>query len=561
MLIDARTLPADEILETEVAIVGAGPVGITLARELIGQDFRVMLIESGSIEFNEETQSLREGIVSEETQFFPYHQRTRQYGGTSNQWSIQMGDNKLGVRYAPLDNIDFEKRDWVPDSGWVLSKSELNSDYEKAQKVCQIGSFNYEGRAWEDKTSPSLHFQGDRITTTIFQFGYRDIFKDDYKKEIDRASNLTTCLNSNVVEIETEETAQNITRLRLVTLDGKQFWVKAKIYILAAGGIENARLLLLSDRTQKTGLGNQNDLVGRYFMDHFMVSGGKLIPSSPQLFNQTALYDLRWVKGTFITGKLSLTEETLRQEKLLNCASYLVPRYKHYYARMRVMDSLEIMGESLRRWEIPIDVHRHLGNFMAGLEYASTAIYRKVTAKKPFFHAHIAIGGWSNLPHKEQEFTTFEIQHLVEVAPHRDNRVMLSQECDRIGCRKVKVDFRMRDIDIQSLRRTQEILKEDFANSGLGEFALENEEMPYLINASTGSSHHIGATRMHSDPKQGVVDANCQVHGISNLFIAGSSVFPTGSYVNPTLTAIALAIRLSDRVKSVMSSAIVESSS
>lgn len=196
MLIDSRNLPTDKVINTEVCIVGAGPGGITLARELIGQDFQVCLLESGDLEFNQQTQSLGEG----ETVGDPFPQlqdmRHRQFGGMANVWNVQINNKQIGLRHVPFDEIDFEKRDWVPYSGWPFSKSHLDPFYERAHAVCKLGPFAYEAEAWEDAESPRVQMRGDRVTTSMFQFGPRDIFTNEYRQEINQSTNISECERS-----------------------------------------------------------------------------------------------------------------------------------------------------------------------------------------------------------------------------------------------------------------------------------------------------------------------------------------------------------------------------
>lgn len=572
MLIDARTLPADETVETEVCIIGAGPAGVSLARELIGQNFRVCLLETGGLEPDDEIQSL--AAAEGDTIGDPYpgaiYMRHREFGGTAHRWQIDIGDNQRGVRYVPLDPIDFEKRDGVPYSGWPFSKSHLDPFYERAHVVCQTGPYSYDVEDWEDEQAPHLPFTGNRVTTKMFQFGPRDIFIHDYRKELEQASNMTIYLHATAVELETDEVAKTVTRLRVACLQGSQFWVRAKLFILSQGGIENARLLLLSNKTQKTGLGNQNERVGRFLMDHPMVRCGLLIPSNSQIFNSTALYDMRKVRGTSIIGKLALSDEVLRRERLLNITAalfpksyihklnvlrYLFPNGKNY--RSKAVSSAQALLQSARRGTIPKEALKHLSNIMTGLDDVLYFEWRK----KPRFSKLISLfdsptfgfdnGGWSDFPNKEKLFGLFEVVHQTEQAPDPDNRVTLGTELDRLGCRKVQLHWRWNDIDIRSICRAQEIFAEEIALAGLGKLKIERDQgVPLPITLST--HHHMGTTRMHTDPKQGVVDENCQVHGVSNLFIAGSSVFPTGGFANPTLTIVALSIRLADHVKQVM---------
>ncbi|KOP23199.1 GMC oxidoreductase [Hapalosiphon sp. MRB220] len=545
MFIDSRKLPKNELIQTEVCIVGAGPAGITLARELIGQDFRVCLVESGDLEFNQQTQSLSEGETVGEP--FPNLQdmRHRQFGGHANVWNVEINQNQRGLRHMTLDEIDFEKRDCVPYSGWPFRKSHLDPYYERAHEVCKLGPFTYDALSWEDAQSPQLPFIGDRVATSMFQFGPRDIFTNEYRKQIDQSPNITTYLNANVVEIETDETAKNVTRVRLACLDGNQFWIAAKMFILATGGIENARLLLLSNKIQKTGLANQNDVVGRYFMDHPILRSGMLYPSSRKIFNSTSLYDLRRVNNVPVMGKLHLSGQVIQREQLLNMSFILFPRDEKYKSAAKA--SAKTLFSAIRRGQLPKNAAQHLGNVITHVDELVSEWY-KYQIKREYLFPDLSYGGWSKHEGNENRYVKFEVVSQTEQVPNPDNRVTLSTKLDRLGCPQAHLTFKWSEIDICSIKRSQAILAEEIARAGFGELQIERDgELPMVLAFST--HHNMGTTRMHIDPKQGVVDANCQVHGISNLFITGSSVFPTGGYANPTLTIIALAIRLADHVK------------
>lgn len=548
MLINARTLPTGKTLETEVCIVGAGPAGITLAREFSSANFRVCLLESGGLEFDQKTQSLCNGESVGNLFGSLNDQRRLQFGGTANCWKIRLGENQIGVRYVPLDNIDFEKRDWLPYSGWPFEKSHLDEFYERAQVVCKLGSFAYDAEFWQDAKTPQLPFT-NHVNNSVFQFGPRAVFTHEYREELKQARDVTVYLNANLIEIETEETAQTVTRLRVASLSGKEFWVRAKIFVLAAGGIENARLLLLSNKIQTSGLGNQNDLVGRFFMDHPLVRCGELIPTHPDIFNKTAFYDLRRVKNVPIMGKLTLTEEVMRREQLLNISAVLFPIPKPY--QLKAVNSLKTLLTSIHNSETRKSSLKLLSNAMIGLDYILPAAYRAVMKQQPFLPS-LAWGGWS-YEKNPKRFASFQVLHQTEQAPDPDNRITLSGDRDRLGRQNIKLHWRWNDIDIHTIKRVQEILKQEIAHAGIGELIIERDgNLPKLLHP--GTHHHMGTTRMHDDPKQGVVDRNCKVHGVSNLFVASSSVFPTGGYANPTLSIVALAIRLADHVKTIMAS-------
>ncbi|MCL4475990.1 MAG: GMC oxidoreductase [Nitrospirae bacterium] len=574
MLVDARSLPGNKTIETDVCIVGTGVAGITLSREFIGKGFRVCLLESGGLRPDRAMQSLFWGENIGHPYFPLDTARTCGFGGTSHRWGIRIGDDRLGVRLRPLDEIDFEERDWVPYSGWPFKKSHLDPFYERAQSICQIGPFTYDVKDWEDtEKTPRLAFADGRVKTTIFQFGPRDSFIRDYREEIIRAENITAYVHASVVEIETDKTAQTVTRLRVACLQGKNFRVAAKLYILAMGAIETPRLLLLSNKVQKTGLGNENDLVGRFFMEHPHLWSGTYIPSDPHIARSTALYNIHTVNRIPIMGKLTLSEEVLRSEKLLNyCVSIhpkvlqgrpdiapswpvvswpllsaahpkTVPNQPGYQkAASDGIDSLKVLSSAIRCGDVPHDFGKHLRNVITDIDDVSIAAYRKVRRKCVSIF---------NKFKKSKRNVVFQLDQMSEQAPNPQSRVTLADERDILGRNRVRLDWQMNPLDIHTIVRAQEIIDEELRRAGLGRLQIELHGDTPPSNLE-GGWHHMGTTRMHKDPLKGVVDENCKVYGRSNLFIAGPSVFPTSGYANPVLTIVALALRLSGHIKKLM---------
>jgi choline dehydrogenase-like flavoprotein len=555
MIIDAHSVPEDTTIETDICIVGSGTAGLTLAREFIGQDFNVCLLESGGLKPDRETQALCQGENIGHPYFSLDIARARYFGGTTNRWNIPIGDDCSGVRMRPLDAIDFEKRDWVPYSGWPFDKAHLDPFYSRAEEICKITPAGYEVSDWQDpQKTPSFNFNGDRVTTVIFKFATKHPFLNEYAEEVRKAANVQTYLYANVIEIETNETAKTVSRLLVGCLEGSKFYVKAKQFILAAGAIEIPRLLLSSDRIQKTGLGNQNDLVGRFFMEHPHCWSGLYVPSTPEIFKLTALYDhIHKVNEVPIIGKLGLSESVLRKKKMLNYVTELVPRVvlksslnQLIYPRIdsKSVRSYRYIRSVMGQGKLPTDLKMHLYNIFSGLDDFTITAYRNI--KKRVF----------NLFDKSR-ISLFRLANMSEQAPNPDSRVTLGPDRDRLGQRRVRLNWQPSPMDLDCIIHSQQILDEEFQESGLGRIYIELNNYIELSGETPkhrigGGWHHMGTTRMHEDPKNGVVDQNCKIHGVSNLFIAGPSVFPTSGYANPSLTIVALAVRLADHIKSLM---------
>jgi choline dehydrogenase-like flavoprotein len=556
MLIDAHELSSEQVISVDICIVGSGPAGITLAREFLGQRQQVCLLESGGVELNPQVQALSQAETTGDPYLAPHLTRHRQFGGNSNIWSIKIGNGEIGVRYVPLDEIDFEQRDWLPYSGWPLTKADLDPFYERAQVVCQAGPYAYSADFWQTDDAAPLPLKTDRLVTNVFQFGPRHVFYQHYREELKQAENIKICVNATVLDIEADELAQTVKRLRVASTPDRQFWVEAKVFVLATGGIENARLLLASNQQQPTGLGNHHDLVGRYFMDHALVDGGMFTPSDPGLYDRMALYDLRRVNNAPILGRLGLSKQTMQQEHLLNFAAVLFPRPSQ--RQFDAIVAFKGLAESLLDKTLPSHLPSEVFKILAGLDYVVLSSYLAATKHQSLAHG-FGRGGWSELSNNQRRFKAFQVFFLTEQAPDPANRVTLSSQRDSFGVPKAEVHWKWGDFNNQSIARSQEILAEELSRAGLGTYQIKrNADGQPDVCYPAGLAHHLGTTRMHPDPKQGVVDVNGRVHGISNLFMTGSSVFPTGSYANPTLTIVALSLRLAGHLTQVLEQQTVE---
>ena len=509
MLADARSLPDESKIDTDVCIVGAGPAGITVARELNGQSFRVCIVESGGTRPDAATQSLSR-LTFDGSDLRPdARERRRQFGGNAHLWRAGRRPVRSLVRHLPLDEVDFAARPWVPHSGWPFTRSTLDPYYARAHRAAGLGAYAYDP---PDRPQPPPIDDG-QVQMSVEWFSTGRPFTRDALAEFRRSANLTVLVHASAGSLHETPDGTRIERLRIDCLNGRQHTVTAKVFVLAAGGIENPRLLLLSNERSPAGIGNAHDIVGRYFMDHLHVLG-TLVPSDRALFDRAGPYDVRALPDGRVMGcKLNVAPAVMEREGLMNSALKLdariprrpLPAFAGTYARLMVK-------------------HRQL---------------------RPSYF------GWSELAAPTRRFAEFATHLQIELAPVPSNRVTLSAERDRLGRPLPSVHWRWDELSRRSVHGAARILAASLARAGLGRLEMPGGDPPPLPNA-LGINHHIGATRIHTDPKQGVVDANCKVHGVSNLFIAGSSVFPTGGYANPTLTIIALAIRLGDRVREVM---------
>ena len=532
MIIDGRDLRAGETLQADVCVVGGGPAGLTVALELERAGARVVVLESGRFDADEGAQTLSDGPIASTHHLDGALRegRRRQFGGSTNLW-LHRTDPDDGRRHARMllpEAVDF--RDWPFD------RSTLLPFYERAHRTCRLGPWSYDTDRWAGGGPGPWPFE--RCTTVVCHYCASDVFTGRYRDDMKGSEHVTVVQNATAVAIDSDGRSA-ISHVQAACLDGPSFRVRGSTFVLAGGGVENPRLLLMAR------LGNEHDLVGRNVMDHPEFRLGVVEPDSSGVFRGMAFYDLRWVDGAMVSGLLTLREEVKRREGLLNLCCMVVAKSRGAGSdterSLKAAVAARTGGD--RRGAL-----RHLADAMARpAEVASVVSAR--TIRRSQEHTEY-VGGWSRAVRAERRFRVLELIAATEQTPHADNRLTLSRDRDRLGIPVMQLHWRWSESDRQSIERTREILAGDLELAGVGRFhpwvELEGPARPTF----PGIHHPMGGTRMHSDPRDGVVDEHCRVHGVDNLFVAGSSLFPTGlGYANPTLTIVALAIRLADHLK------------
>jgi choline dehydrogenase-like flavoprotein len=530
MFIDTRGVDDGQEVDTTVCIVGAGVAGITLAMELDQLGIDTCLLESGGFKPDDETRDLYRGENVGLPYAFADGSRSRYLGGSSNCW---------GGWCRPLDPWDFDKREWVPHSGWPFGLDELAPYYARTHALLKLGPNNFDPAFWESAIGrPDVRrvpLVTGRVRDTVAQFSPPARFGKLYRKDLERSSHVRVFLHANVVHIDTDADATHVTRIQVATLSGRRITVAAKRYVLAAGGIENARILLASNRVRPAGLGNDHDNVGRFFMDHPRMMSASVRFSKAWARNK--LYDIKYhyqnasvaAHGTPISSQFALTPQVLRDERLLNARVWF---FSMFYgegslgseALIRCKQGL--LGKDQPGWRLRDDL--------------------ATMARHPVD----TIGfGLTRLLQPRPLITDVKLQAIVEATPNRDSRVSLSETRDRLGMPRVKVAWRLDDLVQHTFDRTFALVAEELQASGVAQVVLDTplEGHPWPLTLE-GTWHHMGTTRMHDSPREGVVDRNCKVRGIRNLFIAGSSVFPTVGANFPTITITALTLRLAEHL-------------
>jgi len=568
MKTNATELNDQQKIIADVCIIGAGPAGMATAHEFLNSDLNVTILESGGNQYINPVQMLSKGELSGDMFLVQELTHLRQIGGTANSWILQMTDEEYGYRYSPLDEIDFEKRDDFPYSGWPFSKKELDPYYERAHITCGLGQYNYTAKYWAQGKFQPIQFDEEKIYNSIFTFGPTKKFTKEIPEKITESNNVNLYFEATVVELLCDETGENVTTAVVKMFDGKEIYFKAKQFIITSNALQTPRLLLNSKKTHKNGIGNQNDNVGRYYMDHYLVPCGNFYPHDQKFINQLGFYDMQSVEGKTVLGRINLNPTMMKKEGLRNMAVMLFPMAWNQ-SDLDAMNSLNaIKFPHFRMYHIrfPIDFAKHvtqllskpkelmihIRNIFRGRNRLFRAVYEYIRYGVPVFLG-LGRGGWSRMANNEGKYDKFELLAIVEQSPNPENRLTVTNDKDELGCPKTKIHYICAEEDINSVEKAQKIMGETMEATGLGRYeppAVGAEVMKTL----SGIHHMLGTTRMSDDPASGVVDRDCCVHGMKNLFIAGSAVFPTGGYANPTLTNIALSIRVADKVKSLLGS-------
>lgn len=494
--IDARTLPTGTTLPCDLAIIGGGPAGITLALALAQTKLNVVLLESGGTDFDGDAQHLYKG-----SETGGYAQldvgRLRFLGGGTNHW---------GGWCRPMDELDFTAQDWLPHSGWPFGRDALAPYYPRAQALVEAGPWVYDAKGDVEAADKGavLPLGKGGVYTSWFQFSKMrgDVlptqFGRRYADDLKRAANLKLLLNANVTGIRLAANGNQVTHLDAATLTGKHFTVTPRFVVLACGGMENARLLLASNDVMKTGVGNQNDLVGRFFADN-------PIPRDVAT--------------------------------LVSFAGGLAP----FYGNNQMMDD----GAIMRATFAPTAAFRAAANVTGSLSTIEQPVGLDEAGKAAVVTTAIALGVDAS------SAKAYSLGCGMELAPDPDRRLTLSQEKDALGMPRLNLAMRIGDEDFARFRRTLAELGRQLLAARIGMLRINcHAPADFMANMDWGH-HHLGTTRMSADPRTGVCDADGKVHGVGNLYVTGSSLFPSYSASNPTLNLLALTLRQAEHLKKV----------
>jgi choline dehydrogenase-like flavoprotein len=549
VITDLASAPPDELPEYDVCVIGSGPSGATVARELLGSGARVCVLESGRMRVtahgDELKRVLSEGIHIKD------QSRERCLGGASTTWA--------GLA-APLDVADLAPRPWLAHSGWPIAREELMPLYAAAAERYGFPPLEvYEGEGFgRIRARGDLQPQWDEIEEKVFlanaepfDFGrqHLPLFAED---------RLDVFLDATVSELSAEGASDRIRSAVVCTRAGRELRLRARAFVIACGGIENARLLLNSRDLCAEGLGNERDQVGRYLMNHPKNHHGILRLERPV---EHVPYYFGCIDGDWSGyAGLRLREDVQAKEGLLNSYARFEPLFP-WSDNIGVQSLVQMVKRSrllLRGFR-----RRSKGKVISLRDYSETG------DDSPLSDAHRGaremLGlGWNVARHlplvtrylyyrlwdkRRPTIRNVRLRNFMEMEPDPENRVTLANEVDAYGRPLPRVRHRCTEVDRRSLVALHRVLERELPAAGLGRFetGLTTDLEPWPIDED--ASHHIGTTRLGTDPATSVVDTDLRLFEVENVYLAGSSVFPTSGCANPTFTLVALSIRLAEHLR------------
>jgi len=534
MITDGQDIPAGSEIECDLCIIGAGAAGIAIAREFLQATAKVVVLESGGFEADGDTQALydgpQDGVPYPDTL---YSSRLRYFGGSTNHW---------GAWCAPWRESDFHERPWAAHSGWPIGLADIAPYYRKAFALCRLqaeGDWVWGGDEWAARLGipnpfrdSAFEVRATQQTRPRFEI-QRFSFGIAYRGEIAASRSVQVLLHANAMDLKMADGANRIGSLAVGCLTGNRFSVRAQAYVLATGGVENARLLLASRSGGSRGIGNEFDNVGRYFMDHIYVPvTARLFPtqSDPRVFQLMQPNDSD--QGA-VYCHIGTTDQFLARERMKDSYVALFPHLDPDYVAASESAGVEALHEalsSLRAGDLPAELGTRLGEMATDADDILLSLFRKVV------HGGIPV-------------LYYDCMVRIDPTPVRDSRITLIDEVDALGMPRAKLTWAVHQQDKVDIARLIEIFGREVGRLGLGRVQhLFDPDQPFPDDLHIGW-HHMGTTRMSGDPRSGVVDRHCRVHAIDNLYVAGSSVFATSGSGTPTMMIVALALRLADHLK------------
>lgn len=541
----------------DVCVVGTGPAGIAAAMELAEHGLDVVLVESGTEGYSQEAQQLSSAeITTSDSHSVMADAVRRGLGGTSALW---------GGRCVPLDPIDFELREYAAESGWPLVANDLSPFYKRACQILNVGGANFLVNHSEELLKCNQQLSAKFVNTDTVCATNLERWSREPNVWISNKKNLQSHSNINLL------TGLTCVGFRQAQLHGpvsealvqptasaqiQHVSIKARVFVLACGGVECTRLVLNSVQDSLGLKLTSVGLVGRYYMGH---PSGKIADIELSGNPLETLYGFEQDSGVYVRRRIALCPSTLRKERLLNIAFWLdnppLRDWCHgsgvlsaaYLALATPWLSRLLAPKAIRKRVLdgqPIQRMQHIRNCMRSpLKTAwlsASFLYRRYVAKP-------RLPGFFTF----SEINRYALHYHAEQTPNADSKITLSDRLDAHGLRRARIALKWSPQDIDSIIRAHEVLDAELQKYGIGRliYRYSPAALKQAVQAqAVDGFHQMGSLRMAADSSKGVTDPYGRLYGTSNCYVASSATFPTSGQANPTLALVALALRQAQHI-------------
>ena len=522
------------IIDFDLCIIGAGMNGQIIANHLKKKKIKIALIDSGDFKFDYAIQksgshtSTGISYPTEDTIKDHKTKSVKQFGGSANQWSNQ-------TMFFTKNEI--EDRPWLAsDLKWQISYNELGTYYKKILKLLFSNSIGTKPENLPNVTDyKESYFDNTFLNNNIFDFPNsfhpKKIQKFNYKSKFSKK-----LINAHNIKIFTKYTATNFTfdenKKSILNVEIKSLknthHIKSKIFILCAGGIENPRILL---NNIKNNTLLKNELIGKYFMEHPITKIGtihlkKEVPLSTFFTIFKNNYNYR--KG------IRFTEVQQKQNKILNSHIFINPVFEeNNYAKIRKII------KTLLKIKRPTNIilkNLSINNLLENIYFAPT--------KNTNFFINNFIRLYFNKISHNFTFTKLEVMYHGEQSPNISSKVYLNDSKDINNLNNMNIEWKLNHHDYNSIDH----FKNYFINNPSDLFLFSDDSSAEIKS----QNHKTGTTRMGDNKLDGVVDKNCKIFDINNLYVSGSSVFRTSGSANPGITEMAISLRLAEHLDNLL---------
>lgn len=507
--------------QPEVVVLGAGAVGIVTAVSLARRGVKVLLCESGGRSVEQASQTLNDAVVAGRPHTGVAEGRARLLGGTTTLWGGQL---------IAFRDIDFQARDWLGLKGWPIDRAALSKHYEAVSALLGLAIHTDDDtNVWKALGLPRPDF-GKDIEFVLTRWLKETNLARVFARDIANNPNLTVLLHATATGFEPTADGSGIAAATLRAPSGRTERIAAEQFVVSTGTIEASRLMLAAAQARPELPWAGNPWVGAAFQDHLDLRVGAVTPIDKKKFGNA--FDNIFLKGFKYNPKIVLARSVQEELKITNVGGVFI----FESSLTEHLSNLKIFLKAMRNGALPPNLKSMPSHLSALAKIWWPLVLRYVKDNRALNPADLGI---SLRLHSEQK-------------PLASSRITLDPErVDANGVPLVVLDWQVDGVEIEAMAALCERLGPELERQGMATLTVDRRIAARdrsILAEARDTNHHCGGLQMAASAADGVVDADLRVFGTTNLYIAGAAVYPSSSFANPTFTAMALGLRLVDRL-------------